>query len=335
MRSADPDDIDARFEALVARFHDDEMDDQEIERPRGTAARRPRFGRGLAPIVVMVLFALIVTIGLVISLRPEILGLTDKVPVIRPTKAPAVVRAPEQTGSSPLTLPAAAFFDAFTNSSAAGYANGSKGIVTPHARAMGGLSKKEVKAALKRARDLLIAANLDLNTVRGQRPSAFIKLLDPEQRAWFLRNLDRGRTFNAREWVFSLKPGTAELSSDVIKVDGEITISKLPGGGVRIRIDYLFVYAVNRPGKRDSMIRVVAHKKGEIHAYRTNGKIRVRVLDFTSKGIFGASCDFHDGFVHPAYRDQPHKIEASGKPIDPYDRSLKNTGRSCELTTST
>lgn len=338
MRSADPDDIDARFEALVAQFHDEARDrelEDEIERMRRAPSLSHRRTRGLVPIVVIVVFALVVAVGLVISLRPEVLGLTDKVPLTRPTKAPAVVR-PQETGPARLTLPSANFFDAFADSKASGYANGSAGIEPPRAKALGGLSKKEVKAALKRARDLLIAANLDLGTVRGGRPSAFIKLLEADQRKWFVDNLDRGRRSDARKWVFSLKPGTAELTSDVIKVDGKTTISKLAGGGVRITMDYLFVYAVNRPGKRDTMIRLVAHKKGVIHAYRTNAKIALRVDDFTTKHVFGASCDFHDGFVHPAYRDQPSKIKPSGKPIDPYDRTPEDPDEGgCRLTTGT
>ncbi len=344
MRSADPDDIDARFEALVAQFHDEERDrelEAEIERMRRTHARpnarRHLRTRGLVPVVVIVVFALVVAVGLVISLRPEWVGLTDKVPLTRPTKAPAVVRpVPEATGPARLTLPSANFFDAFADSKAAGYANGAAGIEPPPAKALGGLSKKEVKTALKRARDLLVAANLDLGTVRGGRPSAFIKLLERDQRKWFVDNLGRGRDSDTRTWVFSLKPGTAELTSDVIKVDGETRISKLSGGGVRITMDYLFVYAVNRPGKRDTMIRLVAHKKGVISTYRRNGKISLRVDDFTSKHVFGASCDFHDGWVHPAYRDQPSKIQPSGAPIDAYDRTQENTGKGdCRLTTGT
>jgi hypothetical protein len=340
VRSADPDDIDARFEALVAQFHDEERDrelEAEIERMRRTHTLPRRRTRGLVPIVVIVVFALVVAVGLVISLRPELLGVTDKVPLTRPTKAPAAVRpVPEETGPARLTLPAANFFDAFADSKAAGYANGAAGIELPPAKALGGLSKKEVKAALKGARDLLIAANLDLGTVRGGRPKAFIKLLEADQRKWFVDNLDHGRRSDARKWVFSLKPGTAELTSDVIKVDGETRISKPAAGGVRITLDYVFVYAVNRPGKRDTMIRLVAHKKGVIHAYRANGKITLRVDDFTSKHVFGASCDFHDGFVHPAYRDQPSKIQPSGKPNEPNDRTPKGADKGgCPLTTGT
>jgi hypothetical protein len=314
VRPLDPDDIDARFEALVARFDDDEpVAAQEEPEPA------KRSSRGLAAIVIIALSALVAAVGLVVNLRPDWLGVIQRPPPKeRSALTPTAARA--AGGPRELTLPSAEFFDAYAGSKAAGFANGVHGLEMPDAKARGGLSKKQVKTALDRTRRMLAAAYLDPGTILGRQPNELAELLEPDQREWFLERLDSGEADDTRRWVFSLSAGTADLTSDVVKVDGETEVAEAPdGNGIVITTDYLFVYAVNRPGDRKSMTRLVAHHRARIHADEKNGKVLLSVELFT-RSVAGHGCGFDDAFVHPSYRDQSPRIQPTGVPIDPYDR---------------
>lgn len=340
MRPADPDDIDARFEALVAQFDEDEI--RRLTRNAELGTGRPQPPRGRAPVVVIAFAAVVVVVGLVISLRPDVLDRFGSLrgggePAARPAIGPAVARP------GPVLTPLAEQDDAFADSGglgtmlaadpfagspAAGYADGEKGLVMPPPLALGGLSRAQVAAALSGVRRLLAAAHLDPATLRGGRPDAFIRLLEPAQRRAFLRSLGKGGPSDSRSRVFSLAPGEAEPATDVVKVEGETTVTpRVPSrrdghgrpGGVTISVDYLFVYAVNRPGDRRAPTRLVRHYKGEFSAREEDGETVV-VVESESIGTAGASCDVHDGFVHPHFSGQPRKVEPSGAPFDPYDR---------------
>ncbi|ETK35977.1 hypothetical protein [Microbispora sp. ATCC PTA-5024] len=353
MRPADPDDIDARFEALIAQFDEDEIRriTAEAERGLGPGGRRAR-----APVVVLALAALVVAVGLVISLRPDVLGKLGSLrsaaaggePAHQPHFGPAVARpGPVLTpiaddddaflegGGVASALPPV---DPFAGSRAAGFADGVKGVVLPRARALGGLSRKQVAKALRRVRRLLAAARLDPAAIRGGRPSGLAKLLDPEQRAYFLKHLDKGRASNTRAWAFSLAPGSADLTTDTVKVDGATTTarrrSKDGRGGITITADYLLVYAVNRPGDRASARRLVDHYRARFSAWKEDGDVVVW-LDQTSSGTAGASCDFGDGFVHPHFDGEPQRVQPSGPPADPYERRHDVTRGGCQATTGT
>ncbi|MFF4772148.1 hypothetical protein [Microtetraspora fusca] len=100
MRSADPDDIDARFEALVAQF-----DEDEIRRMEAAAARLPRSGRRRTPVVMLAILGVVALAGAIISLRPDLLaGDTDPVPTPRPP-TPAILRPAREATDPPVTDP--------------------------------------------------------------------------------------------------------------------------------------------------------------------------------------------------------------------------------------
>ncbi|GAA4582803.1 hypothetical protein GCM10023194_18540 [Planotetraspora phitsanulokensis] len=366
MRPKDPDDIDARFEALIAQFDKDEIrrlveeaegvaedpPQEPGERPPATPPRR--FDRrGMLPVVVIVLSGLVVLIGLVVSLRPDMFG--DPGPGDTPSprygEAPTVARAdpiltPIEDDEAGQELPRLA--DPFAGSPAAAFADGTAGLVTPPARALGGLTEEEVGAALARVRRLLAVAYLDPATVRGKKPDAFVKLLDPGQRGWFARHLDKAGTPDTRTWVFSLDPRTAEPNGDTVKVDGKTTITAVRGragaatkgrGGVTIKADYLFVYAVRPPGDQVTTMRVVAHYVVGFSARRDGGRLVVWV-DGVTRSVFGARCDARggagDGFVRPGLPGSPEEARPSGAPTDPYDRRESGAGRhGCRPTTGT
>jgi hypothetical protein len=368
MRPRDPDDVDARFEALIAQFDKDEIRrlTEEAEglarnpaedpgRPEVTPRRR--FDRrGALPIVVIVLSGLVVLLGLVISLSPDMLGAPGPgdTPSPRYGEVPTLARAgpvltPIVAGGAEQELPRLA--DPFTGSPAAAFADGEAGLVMPAAEAAGGLTEEEVGAALTRVRRLLAAAYLDPATLRGRKPDAFVKSLDPGQRKWFTRHLDKAGTSDTRTWVFSLDPRTAEPNGDTVKVAGETTVAAARKGagaaakgrrGVTIKADYLFVYAVRPPGDQVTTLRVVAHYTVRISAYRDDGRLVIRV-DGVTRSTFGTRCDVRgaagDGFVRPdlpGHPAPPKETAPSSTPIDPYDRRENEAGRhACRPATGT
>ncbi|WP_432932167.1 hypothetical protein ACQPZZ_13825 [Microbispora sp. CA-135349] len=335
VRPADPDDIDARFEALVAQFDEDEI------RRMTAAAESDSFmpGRRRRPAVLVAIAGLIVLVGLVVTMRPDVL---DK---LRIARSPAgnedlIVSGPVIARQAPVTTPIPdgeeGLFDhgpvpappagLFAGTPAADYADGEQGLVMPAARALGGLTREEVGRALSRVRRLLSAAHLDPAAVRGERPEEFIRLLHPRQREAFLRRLDDSGPSGTRSWLFSLAPGTAEPAGDVVKVSGETTISKRAGGGVTIEADYLFVHPVSRPGAPSTVTRIVEHHRNEFSAYREDGGLVVW-LAADESAVFGANCTEDDGFVHPRFPGDPQGSRPSGEPADPYDRASGLSGQ--------
>lgn len=332
MRPADPDDIDARFEALVAQFDADEIRrmtaaaesaDPDEDEPAPVRRRRPA--------VLIAIAGLVVLVGLVVALRPDVL---ERIGILRPATSgeDVIVSGPVVARPGPVLTPLpdgeeglydhgpAPIADPFAGTPATAYADGEQGLVMPEARALGGLTEKETARALERVRRLLSAAHLDPATVRGERPEEFIRLLHPRQREEFLRHLDDPGPSGTRTWLFSLAPGTAEPVGDVVKVSGETTVSAREGGGVTIETDYLFVHPVARPGSPQTTTRVVEHHRGEFSAYRENGKLVVWLTEDKS-ALFGADCGAGDGFVHPLFPGDPRGGRPSGEPVDPYDRS--------------
>ncbi|MEU8249479.1 hypothetical protein [Nonomuraea sp. NPDC048916] len=313
------DDLDARFNALVSQIGDDERRRMRASATKGARplraprpARGPRSRRAVRGLLaVAATIAVVSAAGLVVAFRPDVLTAIQQAagPVSEETLP--VISAPWAAGP-------------FDGSPAETYADGIAGFVMPPAKALGGLPEQDVAKALKRTRELLAAAYLDRATLMGGEPAAFVKLLDPTQRALFRENLDR-RTkdgFDSRGWVAGFAPRTAELSTDVIKVRGTTTLARLEEDGrtgVKVQTNYLVVYAVNRPGRPATTIRVVVHSKGELFAYREGGRLVLWVRDLGHSST-PARCDVKDAFIHPVYRDSGYDSTApSGPPSDPYD----------------
>lgn len=208
----------------------------------------------------------------------------------------------------------------FAGSPAEKYADGIAGFTLPEAKALGELTKKDVAAGLERTRELLAAAYLDKKTVLGGKPEAFAKLLHRDQRGWFRENL-ADKEYATRYMVHSFAPGSVELTTDVIKVNGRATLGTFKEKnlrGVSVKLNYLVVYAVHRPGRALTMMRVVAHETGEIQLFRQDGRLVTWVEDLGAS-VTPARCDTEDGFVHPFFDDSPpDKVKATGKPQDPY-----------------
>ncbi|MGC5011179.1 hypothetical protein ACLQ2R_10485 [Streptosporangium sp. DT93] len=334
---SETDDIDERFTALTAQ-----ISERERRRMRRSAARertRPqRFRRSLRTRRrwrrVAVATALVVAAGAFVTYRPDVVdrfragvfgGFSGSG---RPDGGTGRAEAGLGAGASGTDTP-------FAGSPAAAYADGVKGLVMPRAKAMGGLSRKEVAAAVRRAKDMLVASHLNRAVLLGGRPKKLIRLLDPEQRGPFVKGLDHPSPkgdYHSRNWVTSLAPGSSELVGDVVKVHGRSGLSVFREDGlrgVRVKVNYLFVYAIRRPGRPETLTRLVVHSTGRLEAWkdeRDRGELRFWVSRWNVGGSAPARCDVDDGFVHPFYPDSAPdtKVDVTAPPVDPY--SLEEEG---------
>jgi hypothetical protein len=344
---SDIEDVDKRFNELTAQIDRNEQRKmnkaaaQEWARLPGVRRRRNR------RIAAFAVVAVVAGAGLFVAYRPEVVSMIPGVVSERfsdmDINALRLGQVPEETTPVDVRPPK---LSPFEGSPAMDYADGAKGLVMPTARATGGLSRKDVAAALERTRDMLKASHLDRRTLMGGRPTALAKLLPPELRGWFLKNLDHGKTeksvaSSTRGWVTSLAPKTAELATDVIKVKGKTKYSafrKHGRSGARITVNYLFVYAIHRPGRPEPTQRVIAQNRGEILAYRENGELVMWPASWNAGSITGVRCDAHDGFAHPFYDDSipdEQLSKATNAPIDPYDLDDNSKIKGCMRTART
>lgn len=239
----------------------------------------------------------------------------------RHSRTPAAETLPDPRHPAP-TVNAA---DPFAGSPAVSYLDGVMGITSPPATATGRLSAHDVETAYATVRARLAAAALDRPTLLGGVPDAFARTLGPDERSYFTRNLDDpDPAQRTRSWVVSFAPHTAELVGPVIKVHGGMSARPTADErvkGVTVRFDYLFVYAVQRPGVPSTLERLVARVTGEVFFHRTDGALRTYTPHW-GVAPTPARCDVRDGFIHPTYADStPETSPATGPRTDPYDLS--------------
>lgn len=253
--------------------------------------------------------------------------------------APSKVVPPNESGP-----PA----DPFTGTPADNWADGAAGIVSPTAAPVGGFSKAEVEYAYQTTRKLLIAADLDRQTLLGGSPTAFAGLLTSAQRATFLDGLNtpgvdkQGFPLSTRTWVMSFPPGAAQLIGSVIKVHGAMHAKAVrdKNGAVELDVDldYIFVYPVEPPHRAASWMRVATEESGSVDFGNWEGVTATFApwAHFAGTAA-GTLCGARDGYRHPDYPSdlavQP-SVSPSGTPIDPYATGKAYTG-TCEATTGT
>jgi hypothetical protein len=329
------DDLDARFNELIAQ-----IDEEERQRMRTAAkkgAKEPRRARpkpredrlyaessaswrprriGRLSVALITMCAVVGAAGIMVMYRPDLLGTPG---ATLPDEIVPALAGPPPGEAEPADAVSAA--EPFKGSPAEDYADGVAGFVMPAAERLGGLSRKDVAKGLERTRDLLAAAYLDRQTLMGGKPTRYAGLLPSEMRKSFLEDLTRADTRIRRDEVNSFAPGTAELSTDVIKVRGRTTLGTFKEDGLRgaeVRLNYLIVYAVHHPGRPLTTIRLVSHFTGRVLLYRESGRLVVWPEEWGASAT-PASCDVNDGYVHPEYEDSaPGKVTATGAPSDPY-----------------
>ncbi|MET7337808.1 hypothetical protein [Nonomuraea sp. NPDC005650] len=333
------DDLDARFNELVSQIDEDQQrkmraaavkgakEQRRTDRLERNAGRTARLSGGYEPepprrvgrawIAMAVITALIAAAGVVVTVRPDLLApdvvmgeprLSIAAPAVEPAENPA-----EGAGEKPA--------GPFAGSRAEDYADGIAGFMMPEAKALGGLSKKDVAKGLERTRELFGAAFLDRETLMGGKPAAFAKLLPADLRADFLGNLKHDDE-EGPGYVLRFAPGTTELATDVIKVHGRTTLDTFSEDGrhgVKVKLNHLVVYALRRPGRPETTIRLVAHPIGSVLLYRESGRLVVWP-DPWNPSTTPASCDTRDAFVHPVFEDSPAgTVSPTGLPRNPYE----------------
>jgi hypothetical protein len=250
-------------------------------------------------------------------------------PTRHPTPTPSVSSAAVLITSSPLFVNTGPPADPFAGTPSDGWADGAAGITVPAARAHGPFTAAQVQAAYQTTRKLLIAANLDWPTLRGGTPNAFASLLTSGQRHEFLTGLGKkgldkqGFQLSTRDWVTSFAPGTTKFVTTVVKVHGSMSATTAVSSGstvLRIKVNYLFVYAVEPPGLPGDWMRVVDQEYGNVD-FATWDDPGGQLEPWTqiSGSTAGVQCGTTDGYIHPDYSNGPPSgVQPSGSPVNPY-----------------
>ncbi len=241
---------------------------------------------------------------------------------------------PEET-AAPTTAPGAVdpeiptLDDPFAGSPAKQWADGEAGIVVPKAKAVAGQSAAKVGQALELTRKLLVESNLDTGTLRGERPTEALSLLDPKQDD-VLKRLKTGLSKPDKDHdplsMFSrFDPAEVRLVGDVVKLRGRMTFKAGEHASVAVHADYTFVYPVVRTDGTTEVTRTIVRRVLDVELpdptkYQvTPGKLTVLRYD---ESAGNTSCDVYDGFLHPEFSStEPTDPAPSGPTRDPYDRS--------------
>ncbi|MEU0435295.1 hypothetical protein ABZ153_27320 [Streptomyces sp. NPDC006290] len=295
----------------------------------GRAARRRRLWAILGiPLAVAVA---------VVAMKPSLLpgdpfGTSAKSPSAGPT-LPDETAAPTAPPSAPDSRTPTREHP-FAGSPAERWADGAAAIVVPKATPVGSLTKQQVATALRQTKNLLVGANLDPATLRGERPEAAIAVLDPKQPRMVDEVNRRLRAPDKKHDPLGLfsrfDPHEANLVGHVVKTRGRITFKAGKDASVAIHADYTFVYPVSPVGGNSTEVtrtivrRVLDVTFSDPRKFRvTPGKLLIR---YYTEDIGNSACDVYDGFLHPRFVSQsvsatPTDASPSGPTIDPYDRS--------------
>lgn len=235
-----------------------------------------------------------------------------------PTAAPSAVAAQVPTLDHP-----------FAGSPALGWADGAAGIILPKATAVGPISKDRVELALQQTKILLVGANLDPKTLRGDRPAAALAVLDPKQ-AKVLDLLKTSLAAPTKEHdptqLFSrFNPKDVRLVGDVVKTRGRVTFATDARGGVTVHSDFTFVYPLVRTDGSTQVARTIVRRVIDVEIldparYQvTSGLLTLTRYD----ADFGNSaCGVYDGYLNPEFDSvSPTGAPPTGPTSDPYDRS--------------
>ncbi|MES5816443.1 hypothetical protein [Streptomyces sp. RG80] len=318
----------ARARMVTERLRQQEARGETAEGWRTGPAPRRKRGRG----VWTALGVLLAVAVAVVALKPSLIpgdpfgsGSSDSAaesPLPDETVAPTA--PPSAAAPATPTLD-----DPFAGSPAKRWADGQAGIVVPKAEAVGGRSKADVAQALRSTRELLIDANLDPATLRGERPEKALDILDPKQ-SGVLSELKAGLSKPTEKHdplaMFTrFDPDEVRTVGDVVKTRGRITFEAGKGRAVAVHADYTFVYPVVRADGSTEVTRIIVRRVLDLELSDpatydvTPGKLTVLRYD---RDAGNSACDIHDGWFHPQFpSDAPTSAPPSGPTSDPYDRS--------------
>ncbi|WP_328789172.1 hypothetical protein [Streptomyces sp. NBC_00273] len=297
----------------------------------GPTGQGRRGGRDRAKRGIKVTLAVVFIAGLaLVAVRPELVidrvtGKTDarenaKAPLpaetARPTAAPDAVPPDRPTLAEP-----------FRGSPALQWADGAAGIEVPEATAVGWLTKEQVADGLAKAKQFLVAANLEPATLRGERPAAALAVLDPQQPEVYQR-LERSLTHpNAEDKPTHLftrfDPAEVKPVGGVVKVRGSMRVEQGEPGEVRVVTDYTFVHPMTKGGT--SVQRTIVRRQITLSLLdparwkATGDRLQLSEYHVESSNV---ECEVADGYLHPQFpQDAPTGQAPTGPATDPYDRS--------------
>jgi len=242
--------------------------------------------------------------------------------------------------------------DPFAGTPAEGWAYGAADIVLPAAKPVGNYSAAQVELAYQWTKKLLVAANLDPQTLAGGTPTAFANLLTNYQRTWFVGGLNKkgleqnGAPQSTRWFVMSFAPGSTQLIGDGIKVHGTMSAKAVTASNgapeLDIDVDYLFVYAAEPPHHPEQWMRLIDEEVWDVEFAQWQGAATAfePFITFSANGgKAGASCGTTDGYVHPDWPTEsalPNPSDSgSGAPLNPYVAGQNRTVPGCQANTGT
>ncbi|MDG9727608.1 hypothetical protein [Streptomyces sp. DH41] len=289
----------------------------------GGGSRRRRSGAIVGVVVLAALAVVAVRPSLVLDRLPGGDGGPEK-PLAAETALPTGAPGdPARFGQATREHP-------FRGSPAERWAEGADAIEVPEAKALSGVSADDVAFALRRTKELLVAANLDPGVLRGERPDKALAVLDPKQPE-LLPELRRSLSAPDEEHdpllLFTrFDPDETRLAGDVVKVRGHMTLAAGEPGVVKVNADYTFVYPlVRKDGDDGEVARTIVRRALTLTLNDparwdvTEGKLLLEKY-FTEHD--NTSCGVHDGYLHPGFAgDGPGGEPATGPATDPYDRS--------------
>ncbi|MEU5138604.1 hypothetical protein [Streptomyces sp. NPDC021139] len=315
---------------MVAR----RLREEEAPTPWRAPRRTPEGGRPRRRLVGAVVGVLVPAALAVVAVRPSLL--TDRLPGGDDASAPPTLAAetgrPTGAPGEPAGSERAAREHPFRGSPAERWAEGADAIEVPRAKALSGMNEDDVAFALRRTKELLVAANLDPAVLRGGHPDEALDVLDPKQPE-LLPKLRRSLSSPDEDHdplrLFTrFDPAETRLAGDVVKVRGRMTLAAGEPGVVKVNADYTFVYPLVRahdadgPVARTVIRRVLTLTLNDPARWNvTEGKLLVEKY-FSEYG--NTDCDVYDGFLHPGFPDDDGP--GGARPTGPYDRSRPLTG---------
>ncbi|MEU1045087.1 hypothetical protein ABZ400_08015 [Streptomyces sp. NPDC005897] len=319
---------------MVAR----RLREEEAPTPWRAPQRTPKGGRPRRRLVGAVVGVLVLAALAVVAVRPSLL--TDRLPGGDDASAPPTLAAetgrPTGAPGEPAGSERATREHPFRGSPAERWAEGADAIAVPRAKALSGMSEDDVAFALRRTKELLVAANLDPAVLRGEHPDEALDVLDPKQPE-LLPKLRRSLSSPDEDHdplrLFTrFDPAETRPAGDVVKVRGRMTAAAGEPGVVKVNADYTFVYPLVRahdadgPVARTIIRRVLTLTLNDPSRWNvTEGKLLVEKY-FSEYG--NTDCDVYDGFLYPGFPDDdgPGGARPTGPLTDPYDRSRPLTG---------
>ncbi|MEL5957700.1 hypothetical protein AADR41_23590 [Streptomyces sp. CLV115] len=240
----------------------------------------------------------------------------------RPKEAPGAERDLRPTLAEP-----------FRGSPAARWADGAAGITVPPAEATGWMDTARVERALRRSRDFLVAAGLDPQVLRGERPTKAIAMLNPHQEdvQKYLRTALSSKAPSGRTdplLLFSrFRPEQSRLVGDVVRTRGRLTYREGRKGAVEVTGDVTFVYPVTTAGDggRDAeVVRTIVRRQvvmswddpAEVITEPGTMSLVSYTLDMTNGG-----CSAPTGYFVPPFGTDDEQATDKTRLVDPYDRS--------------